>query len=130
MHVQFDSRNVASTSQVRSSEGSSKEIHSWRSSGDTAPKTTACRYRCPVVNDALVRELRMVLGADRVRTGPTELVLYGRDASNMNGQTSVVCLPTSAAEVQMCVKAAVTYGVPFVARGSGTGLAGGAVPLD
>jgi glycolate oxidase len=83
-----------------------------------------------VVNDALVRELRMALGADRVRTGPVELVLYGRDASNMTGHTSVVCLPASAAEVQLCVKAAVTYGVPFVARGSGTGLAGGAVPLD
>ncbi|MSX21863.1 MAG: FAD-binding protein, partial [Actinobacteria bacterium] len=82
------------------------------------------------VNGTLIRELRGVLGADRVLTGATELVLYARDASNISGSTSVVCLPTSTAEVQECVRAAVRHGVPFVARGSGTGLAGGAVPLD
>ncbi len=82
------------------------------------------------MNEALILDLRVVLGADRVRTGSTELVLYGRDASNMTGSTSVVCLPTSTAEVQACVRAAASHGVPFVARGSGTGLAGGAVPLD
>ncbi|CAB4717624.1 MAG: FAD-binding protein [Actinobacteria bacterium] len=82
------------------------------------------------MNGTLIRELRGVLGADRVLTGATELVLYARDASNISGSTSVVCLPTSTAEVQECVRAAVRHGVPFVARGSGTGLAGGAVPLD
>ena len=82
------------------------------------------------MNVTLIRELRGVLGADRVLTGSTELALYARDASNISGSTSVVCLPTSTAEVQECVRAAVRHGVPFVARGSGTGLAGGAVPLD
>ena len=66
--------------------------------------------------------------ADRVHTGPTELDLYRRDASNMEGAPPVVCFPTSTAEVQACVQAARRHGVPFVARGSGTGLAGGAVP--
>ena len=41
-----------------------------------------------------------------------------------------MCFPTSTAEVQACVRAARRHGRPFVARGSGTGLAGGAVPLD
>ena len=82
------------------------------------------------MNGTLIRELRGVLGIDRVLTGATELALYARDASNISGSTSVVCLPTSTAEVQECVRAAVRHGVPFVARGSGTGLAGGAVPLD
>ena len=78
----------------------------------------------------LIRELRALLGDSRVLTGGTELVLYGRDASNISGSTTVVCLPTSTEEVQECVRAAVRHNVPFVARGSGTGLAGGAVPLD
>jgi glycolate oxidase len=60
----------------------------------------------------------------------SELSLYRRDASNMEGSTSVVCLATSTADVQACVLAANRHGVPFVARGSGTGLSGGAVPLD
>jgi len=82
------------------------------------------------VNESLIRELRAVLGPDRVLVGATERALYGRDASNISGSTSVVCLPTSTSEVQACVRASVRHGSPFVARGSGTGLAGGAVPLE
>ncbi len=81
-------------------------------------------------SSALFDDLRAVLDTDRVRTGATELGLYRKDASNMEGTTSVVCLPRTTDEVAGCVRAAVRHGVPFVARGSGTGLAGGAVPLD
>jgi glycolate oxidase len=42
----------------------------------------------------------------------------------------VVCFPVSTAEVQQVVRICHDFGVPFVARGAGTGLAGGAVPLD
>jgi glycolate oxidase len=80
--------------------------------------------------EALVVALRAALAPDRVRVGATELGVYRRDASNMAGSASVVCLPVSTAEVQAAVRMAVAAGVPFVARGSGTGLAGGAVPLD
>jgi glycolate oxidase len=83
-----------------------------------------------VVAAGLIDELGAALGADRVRTGSTELGLYRRDGSNMRGEAAVVCFPTSTAEVQACVSAARRWGTPFVARGSGTGLAGGAVPLD
>jgi glycolate oxidase subunit GlcD len=79
---------------------------------------------------SLVDDLREALDRDRVRSGPTELSLYRRDASNMEGQTAVVCLPLDTEEVQACVRIAARHGVPFVPRGSGTGLAGGAVPLD
>ncbi len=79
---------------------------------------------------SLVDDLVEALAADRVRTGPTELSLYRRDASNMEGVASVVCLPESTEEVQACVRIANRHGVPFVPRGSGTGLSGGAVPLD
>ena len=48
----------------------------------------------------------------------------------MTGVASVVCFPITTAEVAACVRIAADAGVPFVARGSGTGLAGGAVPPD
>jgi glycolate oxidase len=79
---------------------------------------------------ALVDDLRAALSPERVRDGATELSLYRRDASNMEGSAAVVCLATSTADVQACVLASNRHGVPFVARGSGTGLSGGAVPLD
>jgi glycolate oxidase len=80
--------------------------------------------------DALVADLRVVLDPSRVHAGGTELGLYRRDASNIEGRAGVVCFPTSTAEVQACVRVARRHGRPFVPRGSGTGLAGGAVPLD
>jgi glycolate oxidase len=80
--------------------------------------------------ERLVAELREALAPERVRTGAVELGLYRRDASNISGAACVVCFPLTTAEVQACVRAARRYGRPFTARGSGTGLAGGAVPLD
>jgi glycolate oxidase len=80
---------------------------------------------------SLVAELRAVLGDERVRAGDHDLALYGRDASTIRGgDASVVCFPETAVEVQECVRAARRHDRPFVARGAGTGLAGGAVPLD
>ncbi len=79
---------------------------------------------------ALIEDLRRALTRDRVRADGVELALYGRDASNMTGRATVVCFPLTTREVQSCVLLARQHGVPFVARGSGTGLAGGAVPPD
>src|SRR5262245_19392354 len=78
----------------------------------------------------VVDELRRVLGPDRVRTGTAELSLYRRDAGHMAGEAAVVCFPISTEEVAACVRVAALAGIPFVARGSGTGLAGGAVPPE
>jgi glycolate oxidase len=79
---------------------------------------------------ALGEQLRAAIGADRVRDAGAELSLYRRDAGHMMGVASVVCFPISTAEVAACVRIADAAGLPFVARGSGTGLAGGAVPPD
>ena len=47
----------------------------------------------------------------------------------IEGRAEVVCFPRSTAEVQACVRVARAHGRPFTPRGSGTGLAGGAVPV-
>ncbi|MED5292504.1 MAG: FAD-binding protein, partial [Actinomycetota bacterium] len=73
-------------------------------------------------------DLRSVLG-DRVRDGDFELGLYGKDGSVLQGHPSLVCLPVDTDEVRQIVKICRQHGRPFLARGSGTGLAGGAVPV-
>ncbi|MFZ9627766.1 MAG: FAD-linked oxidase C-terminal domain-containing protein [Ilumatobacteraceae bacterium] len=80
--------------------------------------------------ETVIAELRRVIDPSRVHTDTAELGLYRRDASNIEGRAGVVCFPIDTAEVQACVRVAARHGVPFVARGAGTGLAGGAVPLD
>jgi glycolate oxidase len=47
----------------------------------------------------------------------------------LTGEASVLCWPASTEEVAACVRVACEHDVPFVARGSGTGLAGGATPV-
>src|SRR3954454_12131390 len=77
----------------------------------------------------LVEELQAALAPDRVLTRPLELALYARDASILEGHAEVVCFPLTTDEVQACVRIARRHGRPFTPRGSGTGLAGGAVPV-
>ena len=78
---------------------------------------------------ALVADLRRALAPDRVRASQLELDLYARDASIISGRAEVICFPLTASEVQACVQVCRKHGRPFVPRGSGTGLAGGAVPV-
>ncbi|HEX9259910.1 MAG TPA: FAD-linked oxidase C-terminal domain-containing protein [Acidimicrobiales bacterium] len=80
--------------------------------------------------DPLISDLRSALAPDRVRDGSTEVALYKRDASTISGRAGVVCFPLDTEEVRQCVLIARRHGRCFVPRGSGTGLAGGAVPLD
>ena len=80
------------------------------------------------MTSALVERLRSRLRADQVRDTAAELHLYRHDASNMSGRPAVVCFAETVDDVREAVRAANDFGVPFVARGSGTGLAGGAVP--
>ncbi|MBM3672624.1 MAG: FAD-binding protein [Actinobacteria bacterium] len=78
---------------------------------------------------ALLADLRAALGSDRVRAEPLELHLYGRDAGVDVGEASAVCFPATAEHVVAAVQVAARHDRPFVARGSGTGLAGGATPV-
>src|SRR3954471_22269642 len=79
---------------------------------------------------ALVADLQKALAPDRVRVSPLELDLYARDAGIISGRAEVVCFPLTASEIQACVRVCRKHRRPFVPRGSGTGLAGGAVPVD
>ena len=76
----------------------------------------------------LVGRLRERLRPDQVRDGAAEVNLYRRDASNLAGEPAVVCFAETTADVQAVVQVANEFGAAFVPRGSGTGLAGGAVP--
>jgi glycolate oxidase len=83
-----------------------------------------------LISPTLVARLRQVLEPRRVHTDAADIDLYKRDASNIEGRAGVVCFPTTTSEVQDVVRICAEFNQPFVARGSGTGLAGGATPLD
>lgn len=82
------------------------------------------------VTGAATDRFRQVLGSDRVLVTDTERIIYARDGSIADGDCGVALLCESTDEVVACMRIAAEFGLPVVPRGSGTGLCGGAVPLE
>jgi len=79
---------------------------------------------------SFVLETQGILGARHVISEPEQLRVY--ECDGLTGHRAIpelVVLPGSTEDVQAVVQACNREGVPFVARGAGTGLSGGATPL-
>ncbi len=78
---------------------------------------------------ALAEQLRPVLGKDAVITDHQRLRTYECDGlAHYKVTPALVVLAESTEHVATVVRACAAHGIPFVARGSGTGLSGGALP--
>jgi len=78
---------------------------------------------------ALAEQLRQAVGAERVLTDHSQLRTYECDGlANFKVTPAVVVLAEDRQHVVDTVRLCSQAGVPFVARGSGTGLSGGALP--
>jgi glycolate oxidase len=83
----------------------------------------------PAVN-ALAKRLRAELGDGAVVTDEAARRTYECDGlAHYRAIPALVVLPETAEQVQAVVRACADDGVPWVARGSGTGLSGGALPV-
>jgi glycolate oxidase len=84
------------------------------------------------VDQSLVAALSALVGRDHVRTGSEIAQALGFDAGTRHEVPrlpDVAVVPGSTAEVASVVALANRKRIPLTARGGGTGLAGGAVPL-
>ena len=78
----------------------------------------------------LTERVRVLLGARGYLDEPRDLALYEYDAGVDKHAPDLVVFPRGTAEVAALVKLAQEFGVPFVGRGAGTGLSGGAIPRE
>lgn len=79
--------------------------------------------------ETVLRELEHVLGRRRVLWRPEELLTYEADANPLErGLPLAVVQPESTPEVAAVLKVLHRHRVPYVPRGAGTGLSGGATP--
>ncbi len=84
-----------------------------------------------MMGDDLVSELRAAVGARACLTDPGDLRTYECDGlTGTRVRPIAVVLPATTDEVSAVVRIARRFGLPVVPRGSGTGLSGGAVPVD
>ncbi|SVB67465.1 uncharacterized protein METZ01_LOCUS220319, partial [marine metagenome] len=89
------------------------------------------RKRQRKVKDPLLISLIKALSEDRVTDGASARRIYSKDGSVIEGgRAGVICFPEDTSEVVKCVSLANEYDREFVARGAGTGLAGGSVPCN
>ena len=81
--------------------------------------------------DAAVRRaFEDVLGQGDVLSDPVQCRSYECDGlTGYRVTPDLVLLPRDAAQVSAAVRVCAEHGVPFVARGAGTGLSGGALPV-
>ena len=80
---------------------------------------------------ALLSGLQAAGLGDRVLTDPAALAAFGSDALTAFHQRPVaVVVAESEDDVVTTVRLCHRHGVPFVARGSGTSLSGGSVPVE
>jgi glycolate oxidase len=83
-----------------------------------------------VNRESLIAELRGIVGASHVLVEKEDVIVYEQDGSIFQVMPEIVVVPADVTEVSEVVKAARRANVPIVPRGSGTGLAGGAVPAE
>ena len=79
----------------------------------------------------IVEKLKQIVGRDAAIADETELLVYECDALPLFRRLpDVVVFPTTAEQVSRVVKLANHYKIPFLPRGSGTGLSGGAMAAE
>ena len=82
------------------------------------------------MDPAFIAELRRIAGDGAVYSDPLELLTYESDAlTHLRESPGAVVTPSTAAEVQAIVRLCAREQIPFVPRGHGTGLSGGALPV-
>jgi glycolate oxidase len=85
----------------------------------------------PAAIASLIPRMTQICGSGNVITDPLELRTYECDGLTSHRATpALVVLPSTAEQVADVVRECAAHAIPFVARGSGTGLSGGAVPHE
>jgi glycolate oxidase len=76
-------------------------------------------------------EIETIVGREGVVSDPDELLVYESDGLTLfRALADFVAFPTETAHVAALVTLAGREGIPFVARGAGTGLSGGCLPAE
>lgn len=83
-----------------------------------------------MMSQRIVAELRGIVGDQGIVAEPEQLRTYESDGlASYRVTPALVVLPTTTAQTQGVVRVCHREGIPFVPRGSGTGLSGGALPV-
>src|SRR5439155_10931282 len=98
--------------------------------GSAAAVTATATVRAGLRGPALARALIALLGPDKVLIKSEDLLLYEYDGGVDTAGPDAVVIPSSTQDVAKLARFCHDNKVPIVPRGAGTGLSGGAVPVE
>ncbi|BCO07784.1 FAD-binding protein [Desulfolithobacter dissulfuricans] len=78
---------------------------------------------------SLCKQLAAIVGQEHCLTSPEELACYSYDASGQAFMPEVVLFPDRATQVAAILRLANQHRFPVVARGAGSGMTGGSLPV-
>ncbi|MBF8303041.1 MAG: FAD-binding protein [Candidatus Dadabacteria bacterium] len=77
----------------------------------------------------IIKQLESIMGKENVLYHKEDTIVYEQDAFVMRAIPDFVVFPSTTSNVSEIVKLANREGIPIVARGAGTGISGGAIPI-
>ncbi len=82
-----------------------------------------------ILSSALLEKFKITVGAEDVLSSETDLQLYSYDSGLDRARPSAIVFPKTAGQIQALVRDCIKHKIPYVARGAGTNLCGGAIAL-
>jgi glycolate oxidase len=82
------------------------------------------------MNKNSIKKLQAIVGEKYLTTAREDLMCYSYDGTGMEFMPAAVALPGSAAEISSIMELAAEELFPVVPRGAGTGMTGGALPVE
>jgi glycolate oxidase len=79
---------------------------------------------------SIIKELESIVGKTNVLSHKEDTIVYEQDAFVMSALPDFVVFPSTTSEVQELIKLGDREGISIVARGAGTGISGGAIPVS
>lgn len=96
-----------------------------------APEPCSRPQKLMAVCTTALDSLRAIVGPERLLTAKEDLIAYSFDGTAaLRKMPGCVVFPKSTYEISDILKLATEHRIPVVARGSGTGLSGGSLPVD
>lgn len=84
-----------------------------------------------MISISIIKEFVEVVGEENVLHRREDVLVYDHDAFTIvKGEAAAAVLPASSEEIAKVVKICNIHNLPFLARGAGTSLSGGSIPLE
>ena len=87
-------------------------------------------YYIPYMKKDIIKKIADIVGRDNCTTSLEDLHCYSYDGTGKTFLPEVVAFPDSTAQVAALMRLASTHVFPVVARGAGSGMTGGSLPVQ